>query len=114
MGLILSIRAYSWARSELETVKKSLPDSGVTTRAQPPEGIAPRGQRGVDWALRREKPTCLERALVLQAWLAAAGPAPDVIIGVRAGEAATEAHAWVDGSDPWYDPSYEEITRLMF
>jgi hypothetical protein len=45
--------------------------------------------------------------------MAAYGPAPDVVVGVRRGETAIEAHAWVDGiDDPWFDSSYGEIHRL--
>ena len=62
------------------------------------------------WALR---PSCLERALVLQAWYSMSGPAPDVVVGVRRRDGVTEAHAWLDDSDdPLFDESYEEITRL--
>jgi hypothetical protein len=58
------------------------------------------------------KPTCLERALVLQAWIGGYTDPPDVIIGVRRRAGAVEAHAWVDGADPWFDPSYQEIARF--
>lgn len=114
-GLIISVRAYRWARSEVAIVKADLRVRGVETRATPPSGLAPRGHRGVDFALRRISPSCLERALVLQAWLASAGDTPDVVIGVRKQSGSVEAHAWVDtNDDPWFDPSYEEISRLVW
>jgi hypothetical protein len=78
------------------------------------QGLAPRGHRGLKRALAEVSPTCLERALVLQAWLAAYTDAPDVVIGVRKGESDIEAHAWVEGDDSWFDPSYDELTRLSF
>lgn len=112
-GLLISVQAYLWARRELVEVKRRLQDEGVRTRVRPPAGLAPRGDRGLNRALGKVSPTCLERALVLQAWLAAYREPPDVVIGVRKGETVVEAHAWVDGTDdPWFDPSYEELTRL--
>ncbi len=39
---------------------------------------------------------------------------PDVVLGVRAGETIMQAHAWVEGADPWYDDSYVEIARLTY
>lgn len=111
-GLVLSVRSYRWARTQLTDVKQRLRLEGVRTRVVPPDGLAPRGYRGLRLALRTVSPTCLERALVLQAWIAAYTTAPDVVIGVRKGESEIEAHAWVDGSDSWYDPSYDELTRL--
>jgi hypothetical protein len=64
-------------------------------------------------ALSRLKPTCLERALVLQAWLASQGTARDVVIGVpRDGMKAGPAHAWVDGTDTVSAEEYVELHRL--
>ena len=114
-GLVVSVRAYRWARSQLRDVKRRLSIEGVRTRVAPPSALAPRGHRGLRLALRTVSPTCLERALVLQAWTAAHADPPDVVIGVRKGESEVEAHAWLDSSDdPWFDPSYEELTRLRF
>jgi Transglutaminase-like superfamily len=64
-------------------------------------------------ALSRLKPTCLERALVLQAWLAAQGKPLDVVIGVpRTGMKSGPAHAWVDGTDARALASHLELHRL--
>ena len=113
-GLQLHFVGYLWARSELKRVRAELPSSGVRTRAQPPDLRAPKGRRGVFRALSKTDQNCLERALVLQAWKSTSGSAPDVVIGVRKGESIIEAHAWVEGSDPWFDPSYGEVLRLSF
>ncbi|MFW2381111.1 MAG: lasso peptide biosynthesis protein [Acidimicrobiales bacterium] len=114
-GLEFHIKGYRWARSELARVRADLPVSGVRTRAQVPDLTAPAGRRGVFRALAKTDQNCLERALVLQAWWSTSVmPAPDVVIGVRRGESILEAHAWVDGSDPWFDESYGEILRLRF
>ena len=58
------------------------------------------------------RPTCLERALVIQAWIGGYAEPPDVVIGIRRRAGVVEAHAWVDGADPWFDPSYHEIARF--
>ena len=64
-------------------------------------------------ALNRLKPTCLERALVLQAWLAAHGAPRDVIIGIPpTGIRSGPAHAWVDGTDQVSPLGYLELHRL--
>ena len=74
----------------------------------PPELAASAG-RGVDAILRRQDPTCLERALVLQSWLAAHGEPTDVVIGVTGMEGGFSAHAWLDGESPG---GFEELTRV--
>jgi hypothetical protein len=64
-------------------------------------------------ALSRLKPTCLERALVLQTWLAAHGTLRDVVIGVPpTGMKSGPAHAWVDGTDRVSPLNYLELHRL--
>ena len=63
--------------------------------------------------LRRLAPTCLERALVEQAWMAALGTPRDVVIGVLpGGMKEAPAHAWVDGTDPKSAAEYLELHRL--
>lgn len=67
-----------------------------------------RAHRGVAAVLRRERYTCLERALVRQAWHAAHGDGRDVVIGVRAPSAGFfGAHAWLEG-----DPDGAGFTEL--
>jgi hypothetical protein len=64
-------------------------------------------------ALSRLDPTCLERALVQQAWLLSQGRPLDVVIGVPLkGMRSGTAHAWVDGTDPVSPTKYAEIHRL--
>lgn len=60
--------------------------------------------------LRRTSPTCLERALVLQRWLAEQGSPRDVVIGVTAPSDGFAAHAWLEGEEHGHD--YTELTRL--
>ena len=65
--------------------------------------------RGV---LRRSPATCLESALVLQAWLAAQGDPRDVVIGVASPASGFAAHAWVDGEPDRVSRGFDELTRL--
>ena len=67
--------------------------------------------RGVAAVLRRASFTCLERALVLQAWNEAHGHPRDVIIGVTKPSDGFKAHAWLDGDPPCHDEGFEELTR---
>ena len=65
--------------------------------------------RGVERVLRLLDPSCLERSLVLQRWLATQGHRRAVVIGVRGRAAGFGAHAWLDGEAA---PGFEELTRL--
>jgi hypothetical protein len=62
--------------------------------------------------LSRQPATCLERALVLQSWLAARGTAHDVVIGVRMTDDGVAAHAWVDEVDRIAPQEFEELYRV--
>ena len=67
---------------------------------------------GVLGVLTRLSPTCLERSLVLQAWLGAHGHDHDVIVAVPVeGIGSRPAHAWVDGVDRLDESSYREVHR---
>ena len=111
-GVGPNLRAFRWAVQQLGDVKRRLPTEGTSTRIQVPTGLGPRGWRGVRTAVLVTRPTCLELSLLLQAWLGVYSPAPDVVIGVRKQSGKIEAHAWLDGRDPGFDDSYEELTRL--
>ena len=102
-----------WATVAARLVRRRLKQSGVRARVPRPPPLGPKGGLGVTAALSRLKPTCLERALVLQAWLAAQGNPRDVVIGVpRDGMKSGTAHAWVDGTDPASLEIYLELHRL--
>jgi Transglutaminase-like superfamily len=79
----------------------------IVVRRPPP--LPPHAGRGVDAVLRRVPSTCLERALVLQRWLAEHGTQKDVVIGVT-GASDFGAHAWLDGER--VDARFRELTRL--
>jgi hypothetical protein len=64
-------------------------------------------------ALWRLRPSCLERSLVVQRWLAAHGIARDVVVGTHGGPSGEfSAHAWLDGAADGCAGRYVEITRL--
>jgi hypothetical protein len=102
-GAWWALRAVRRARREL----RARPVAAV--RLPAPPGIPAGGDRGVQAVLRRLEPSCLERALVLQRWLAARGERRAVVIGVTATDPVFRAHAWLDGE---IAPGFEEIMRV--
>lgn len=108
-----TLLAAGWAALSLSRARRLLHTDGLTARiAPPPRLLGIDATRGVMAVLRRTRPTCLERAVVLQAWLAAHGTAVDVVIGVAREGRDLTAHAWLeDGTGPADEP-YREIHRL--
>jgi hypothetical protein len=102
-----------WAAVAVRLVRRQLQTRGLRATVIPPPPIGQKGGRGVRAALRRYSPTCLERALVEQAWLASVGSLRDVVIGVPPdGIRSAPAHAWVDGFDTASPAKYLELHRL--
>ena len=66
------------------------------------------------WTRRaaQEAPTCLERALVRQRWLAAHGDHRAIAIGVTAPSREFAAHAWLVGEEDPVASAFLELTRL--
>jgi hypothetical protein len=82
------------------------------TRALPRvPAVGIEAERGVNAVLRRRSDTCLTRARVRQAWLAAHGVKRDLVIGVRSPGEDFEAHAWLDGDPPSVHSGYVELAR---
>jgi Transglutaminase-like superfamily len=102
-GAWWALRAVRLARREL----RARPVAAV--RLPAPPSIPVRGDRGVQAVLGRLEPSCLERALVLQRWLAAHGEPRAVVIGVTTTDPVFCAHAWLDGETA---PGFEEIMRV--
>jgi hypothetical protein len=85
----------------------------MNARVPNPPHLGGGAGRGVAGALSRLSPTCLERALVLQAWLASEGTMRDVIIGLPPdGMKSQPAHAWVDGTESRSAATFLELHRL--
>jgi hypothetical protein len=102
-----------WAGRSLIDVRRSLRRTALPdVTVSPPPRLPPTAVRGVRFVLRRRESTCLQRALVLQAWHAAQGSPREVVIGVTDSKGPFSAHAWLDG-DPG-DPGrgYDELLRL--
>jgi Transglutaminase-like superfamily len=108
-----SLRAAWWALLALRKTRRALRLGPVTdVHVAPPPRLPGRAGRGVDAVLRRSDPTCLERALVLQAWERAHGGRRDVVIGVRGSRERFAAHAWLDGEQNGDLGTYEELLRV--
>jgi transglutaminase superfamily protein len=108
-----SLRAAWWALLALRKTRRALRRDRVTdivVVAPPP--LPARAGRGVRAVLRRWKPTCLERALVLQAWEMAHGEPRDVVIGVEGRGDLFTAHAWLEGEPDGERGPYSELMRV--
>ena len=109
-----TLHAAVWAQVALVRARRALrrrPLDRVVVQP-PPAGLPASAGRGVYALLRRRPNTCLERALVLQAWEGAHGALRDVVIGVdpRGGEFV--AHAWLAGEPDGERARFIELMRL--
>jgi hypothetical protein len=96
----------------LATRRQLRSGSLVDLVVDPPYRLPPAAETGVRAVLRRLPGTCLERAVVLQRWLLAQGEPRAIVIGVRKGADAFQAHAWVDGEHDRMAPGFEELFRV--
>jgi hypothetical protein len=109
---LATVRAAVWAWRAVRRVRRdlrahSLRDVRVGAPPALPEGAA----RGVFIVLRRLEPSCLERSLVLQRWMATHGDAREIVVGVSA-PGAFRAHAWLAGERPPEGAGFAELMRL--
>jgi hypothetical protein len=103
-GAWWALRAVRCARGQLRDLRR------VEEVVLPsPQALPPSAGRGVHAVLRRLEPSCLERSLVLQRWLAAQGDERDLVIGVT-GADDFRAHAWLEGEQ---GPGFVEIARVV-
>jgi hypothetical protein len=111
---IADARAGLWAWRALRSARAQLRNGVVRdVRLPEPPPVPPAAARAVRVVLRRESPSCLERALVLQRWLAAHGDARDVVVGTEGGAKGNfAAHAWLDGEPQPAGRRYVEMIRL--
>ena len=91
-----TLRAAWWAHRALRHARRDLKRNGIKACVPRPPRLPRAAGRGVKAVLRRQSPTCLERSLVLQAWLAAHDEPCDVVVGVAPRGATFDAHAWLD------------------
>jgi len=111
-GDVQSLRAAGWALRAARQARRSMRAGGIATLALPPvPDLSASAGVGVEAALRRTRYTCLERAVVRQAWAAAHGRPRDVIIGVTGPGDEFGAHAWLEGDPPSAGGGFHEILR---
>lgn len=109
-----TLRAAWWAYRAVRRAKHRLKTDGLATKVAPPPPLPWGSRTGVDGVLSRLEPTCLERSLVLQAWLTAHGIERDIVIGVASDDAGVRAHAWIEGdADSDEGQRYTEIHRIL-
>ena len=105
-----NMRAAWWTHRALRSVRADLRANGLDYAPAPaPPPVPEKARRGVLAVLRRQPSTCLERALVLQRWLAEQGTHKDVVVGVT-GREDFRAHAWLEGE--LVEAEFQELTRL--
>jgi hypothetical protein len=103
----------AWALVATRSVRRGLRTAGLAIAPLKAPRLWGDAESGVQGVLHRLSPTCLEGALVKQAWMAAHGRFVDVVIGVpRAGFAASTAHAWLDGAPSAHVADYVEVQRI--
>lgn len=108
-----TLRAAWWTLLSLWRARRLLKAEGLRARIPPPPCLPAGASRGVWAVLCRTSPTCLERATVLQAWLASQGQAVDIVVGVASKNGEVTAHAWVDQGRHLPDAvAYHELLRI--
>nr|WP_281372907.1 lasso peptide biosynthesis protein [Kineococcus aurantiacus] len=88
-----------------------MPADGLRTRVGPPPDLPAAGLGAVEAVLRRRGATCLQRCLVVQAWLLAHGQPREVVVAASVADGFA-AHAWLDGHDEDESSTYRELTRV--
>lgn len=106
------VRAALWTLTTLKSIRRQLSGGRFDQLEIPsPAKIPATASRGLYGILRRRQSSCLERALLLQAWYATHGNPRDVVIGVT-GPLDFAAHAWLDGETRCHDDGFREILRV--
>ena len=110
---VASLRAGVWAARATLHVRRRLRHHGIDGwELRGPPMVPANARRGVNAVLRLVRPSCLERAIVLQRWLAAHGERRDVVVGVAGSLDNFRAHAWIEGEPDSHPTEFTEITRF--
>lgn len=108
-----TLRGALWTARSLRSIRRALRQQGLQASVRTPPALPWGATRGVVSVLARQPNTCLERALVLQAWLGSQGYEHEVVVGVKGGSTDFAAHAWMDYEDgTTRSMDFEELTRL--
>lgn len=108
-----TVLAAAWTLLALRRTRRRLRDGLAATRPPAPPPLPDGAWRGVVAVTCRLPCTCLERAIVLQGWLASRQQDHEVVIGVARDGTAFRAHAWLDFElDTLDGVTYAEIHRL--
>jgi Transglutaminase-like superfamily len=108
-----TLRAAWWTHRALHRLRGELETKGLDYSAAPkPPRLPHNAHRGVVAVLRRERSTCLERALVLQRWHQSQGKPRDVVVAVKSPTMDFAAHAWLDGDPDGEAGVFSELLRL--
>lgn len=105
------LSAAWWADRSLREVRRALPDDGLRTRVAPPRDLPDQALDAVEAVLSHRDATCLQRCLVVQAWLSAHGRQHEIVVAASVADGFA-AHAWLDGHDEDESATYRELTRV--
>jgi len=100
--------AVLWTELSLRGLQRDLADRRIAARVPPHYLVSPLATVAARAWLRLRHATCLQRSLIMQRWLFAAGESHDVLVGV-ASSSPISAHAWLDHETA---PGYKVIARL--
>jgi hypothetical protein len=108
------VRAAVWTWRAVRSGRAQLRDGAVRdVRLAAPPQVARSAIRALRLVFWLQRPSCLERALVLQRWLAGQGIPRDVVVGTEGGASrGFAAHAWLEGEPQPPGRRYVEILRL--
>lgn len=111
------LRAALWTWCTLRALRREPAGAGLySLRVASPPSLPEGAVRGVWAVLHRTGATCLEGALVRQAWEADHGRPRAVVVGVRHPRHGGLAHAWLEGEEATggrHGPgAYGEVLRL--
>lgn len=107
-----TVRVARWSLLAHRSGREQLrADDGLRTlQLSAPPFLRAGDRAAVQLVLRARNATCLEKAVVLQRFDAAAGRPRTLVVGVTSPRTGFRAHAWLDG-DPQTDPDLQEILR---
>lgn len=102
----------SWAIGAIPVTRRRLRADGVKAECPRAPRLGRGAGAGVLAVIRLLRPTCLERALVLQQFFSVQGIDRDVVIGVNKDDNGMSAHAWLSGEDLVQGVGFVEIHRI--